>query len=90
LRWLIRASLSAASFLESPQYNRFIMVMNTVAWFLEKLALRGELTWSNQSIPLEEHLKLFEEMIIGYIDQSLNPNASASTENKDGVTHGNE
>jgi AcrR family transcriptional regulator len=28
---------------EYPQGNRFIMVMSTVIWFLEKLALRGEL-----------------------------------------------
>lgn len=48
--------------------DRFGMVVSTVIWFLEKLALRGELTWSDQAIPLEEHLKLFEEMIVGYID----------------------
>ena len=54
-----------------PQGNRFIMIMSTVIWFLEKLALRGELTWSDQAIPLEGHLQLFEEMIIGYIDRLL-------------------
>lgn len=52
-----------------PQGDRFVMVLNTVVWFLEKLALRGELTWSDQAVPLEEHLKLFEEMIVGYIDR---------------------
>ncbi|MBN1877289.1 MAG: TetR/AcrR family transcriptional regulator [Anaerolineae bacterium] len=56
---------------EDPQGNRLIMIMSTVIWFLEKLALRGELTWSDQAIPLEEHLKSFEEMIMGYIDQLL-------------------
>lgn len=51
--------------------DRFGMVLSTVVWFLEKLALRGELTWSDQTIPIEEHLKLFEEMIVGYIEQSI-------------------
>jgi AcrR family transcriptional regulator len=55
-----------------PQYNRVIMIVSTVIWFLEKLALRGELTWSDASVPLEENLKLFEEMILGYIDRQLN------------------
>jgi AcrR family transcriptional regulator len=54
---------------ESAEGNRVLMVVSTVIWFLEKLALRGELTWSDQTVPLEEHLKLFEEMIMGYIDQ---------------------
>ena len=51
--------------------DRLGMILSTVVWFLEKLALRGELTWSDQSIPLEEHLKLFEEMIVGYIEKSI-------------------
>jgi len=51
--------------------NRFHMVLSTVVWFLEKLALRGELTWSDQRVPLATHLQLFEEMIVGYIDQFL-------------------
>jgi hypothetical protein len=56
---------------EHPQGNRLIMVTSTVIWFLEKLALRGELTWSDQMVPLSEHLKPFEEMIIGYIDRFM-------------------
>ena len=55
----------------APQGDRLVMVMNNVIWFLEKLALRGELTWSDQAIPLEEHLRLFEEMIIGYIERTM-------------------
>jgi AcrR family transcriptional regulator len=54
---------------EHPQGNHLIMITSTVIWFLEKLALRGELTWSDQTVPLAEHLKLFEEMIVGYIDR---------------------
>jgi hypothetical protein len=47
------------------------LIMNTVVWFLEKLALRGELTWSNKEVPLEEHLRIFEDMILGYIDRLI-------------------
>ena len=57
--------------LDSMQGSRFIMVLSTVIWFLEKLALRGELTWSSPDVPLEIHLQLFEEMIIGYIDRFI-------------------
>jgi AcrR family transcriptional regulator len=48
-----------------------VVIMNTVTWFLEKLALRGELTWSNQDVPLEEHLKIFEDMVMGYFDRLI-------------------
>ena len=56
---------------QTPQGSRFVVVMSTVIWFLEKLALRDELTWSDHAVPLEEHLKSFEEMIVGYIDRSM-------------------
>jgi AcrR family transcriptional regulator len=58
---------------EYPQGNHFIMIMSTVIWFLEKLALRGELTWSDRAVPLNEHLQLFEDMILGYLDRILDP-----------------
>lgn len=54
-----------------PHGNRFIMAISTVIWFLEKLALRGELTWSDQAVPLQEHLTLFEDMIMGYLDRLM-------------------
>jgi hypothetical protein len=54
-----------------PQGGLFVVIMSTVIWFLEKLALRGELTWSDQAVPLEEHLS-FEEMVTGYIDRLAN------------------
>lgn len=57
---------------EHPQGNHIIMITSTVIWFLEKLALRGELTWSDQAVPLADHLKLFEDMVIGYIDRCTN------------------
>jgi len=47
------------------------VIMNAVVWFLEKLALRGELTWSDHQIPLEEHLKIFEQMVAGYFDRLI-------------------
>jgi len=45
------------------------VIISTITWFLEKLALRGELTWSDPSIPIEEHLKFFEEMMMRSFDQ---------------------
>jgi AcrR family transcriptional regulator len=50
------------------QGSHFAVILNNLTWFLEKLAMRGELTWSNPSIPLEEHLKNYEEMVMLYID----------------------
>ena len=48
------------------------MAVSTVIWFLEKLALRGELTWSDEAVPLQQYLDHFEDMIVSYID-SLQP-----------------
>ncbi len=45
------------------------VILSTIIWFLEKLALRGELTWSDPSVPLEKHLQFFEEMIMHSFDQ---------------------
>jgi len=53
----------------APGDNRAAVVLSAVIWFLEKLALRGELTWSDQAIPLEDHLALFEDMIVHTIDR---------------------
>jgi AcrR family transcriptional regulator len=53
---------------EPRQGSRLAVIINNVIWFLEKVAMRGELTWSDPSIPLEEHLKTFEDMIMVYID----------------------
>lgn len=52
-----------------PYDRQLSVVMNNVIWFLEKLALRGELTWGDQEVPMEEHLKVFEEMVMGYFDR---------------------
>jgi AcrR family transcriptional regulator len=56
---------------EHPHGNQLSVIMNTIIWFLEKLALRGENTWSDQEVPLEVHLKTFEDMIMGYFDRIM-------------------
>lgn len=53
---------------DPDQSSPIAVILNNLTWFLEKLAMRGELTWSDPSIPLEEHLKNYEEMIMLYID----------------------
>jgi AcrR family transcriptional regulator len=45
------------------------VILSTIIWFLEKLALRGELTWADPAIPLEQHLQFFEGMIMRAFDQ---------------------
>lgn len=52
-----------------PNPSERSVIMSSLIWFLEKLALRGELTWSDSSVPLEDHLKIFEAMIFTYLDQ---------------------
>ncbi len=61
--------VGSASADADPRMRQIPVIMNNVIWFLEKLALRGEVTWSDQAIPLEEHLRVFEEMILGYFDR---------------------
>jgi AcrR family transcriptional regulator len=56
---------------DPPHSEEVTVILNTVIWFLEKLALRGELTWSNKEVPLEEHLRIFEEMVMGYFDRLI-------------------
>ena len=51
--------------------NEIGVILNTVVWFLEKLALRGEVTWSNKDVPLQQHLQIFEDMLMGYIDRLI-------------------
>lgn len=57
----------------SADANReaLVVINSTVVWFLEKLALRGELTWSDKAVPLAEHLRIFAEMITGYFDRLI-------------------
>jgi AcrR family transcriptional regulator len=48
--------------------NKLGIILDTFTWFLEKLALRGEITWTDPAIPLEEHLEFFEKMILSSLD----------------------
>jgi len=52
-----------------PYPSERSVIMSSLVWFLEKLALRGELTWSDEAVPLEDHLKIFEDMIMAYLDK---------------------
>ena len=56
---------------QSPYRKELTVLISTVIWFLEKLALRGELTWSDRETPLEQHLQVFEEIIMGYFDRLI-------------------
>jgi AcrR family transcriptional regulator len=47
---------------------RLGIILDTFTWFLEKLALRGEVTWADPAVPLEEHLEFFEKMILRSFD----------------------
>jgi len=62
----------SAQKLPPPAYrNELTVLISAVIWFLEKLALRGELTWSDQDILLEQHLQVFEQIIMGYFDRLI-------------------
>jgi len=52
-----------------PNPSERSVIMSALIWFLEKLALRGELTWSDAEIPIEEHLHIFEQMIFSYLEK---------------------
>ncbi len=54
--------------LERATMDRLLLLISTTIWFLEKLAMRGELTWSDPSTPLDTHLATFGEMIFTYLD----------------------
>lgn len=55
----------------APESSRPEVILSATIWFLEKIALRGELTWSDAAIPLEAHLGVFEEMVTIYIEHCL-------------------
>jgi AcrR family transcriptional regulator len=65
--------LSGNGFIASPEGRRCVVIMNTVIWFLEKVALRGEASWFELGVPLEEQLTIFEEMVTSYLERLLTP-----------------
>lgn len=52
-----------------PNPSERSVIMSSLIWFLEKMALRGELTWADSNTPVQEHLKIFEEMVITYLEK---------------------
>lgn len=48
-----------------------VTVMNTIMSFLEKMAARGELMSDEQEVPLDDQLRLFDEMIGVYFDSLM-------------------
>lgn len=76
----LRAHWKGLKSLERPkaasESSRAEVILSAAIWFLEKIALRGELTWSDAAIPLEAHLGVFEEMITIYIEHCLRETAS--------------
>jgi len=56
---------------DHPDGARFNMIVSVVTWFLQKTAMRGELTWRSETVPLSTHLQVFEEMIMVYMEHCL-------------------
>jgi AcrR family transcriptional regulator len=63
--------LSATRAGMNPDGRRSVVVLSAAIWFLEKVALRGEVTWFDLGIPLEEQLAIFEQMVMRYIERLL-------------------
>jgi len=68
-----KAQLQTSSLGESPVEgypppraygNRLGIILDTFTWVLEKLALRGEFTLSDPSIPMEQNLEFFEKIML--------------------------
>lgn len=53
------------------QRSLIIVILNTVMSFLEKMAARGELMGAEQEVPLDVQLRVFKEIIGGYIDRLI-------------------
>lgn len=59
---------------------RLGIILDAFTWFLEKLALRGELTWAGPGISLAEQLDFFEKMILRSFDLLEQGESTESTE----------
>jgi AcrR family transcriptional regulator len=49
--------------------QRYLVVLNSVIWFLERVALRGGVTMADRATSLKTQLAIFEEMVVGYLDR---------------------
>ena len=71
-----RAQLADAPWLQSnwltdPTAQRAIVLLSSVIWFLEKVALRDDGTGSVQGIPVAEQLHILEEIVTVYVEHLL-------------------
>lgn len=74
---LIKERYSSAFFREAAQgakafeFQSCVVILSSVIWFLEKVALRGEVTYYDLGIPLEEQLAIYEEIVMQSFDNLL-------------------
>jgi AcrR family transcriptional regulator len=54
-----------------PQAAQVMMLINTIMSFLQKMALRGELLEMEQELPMDDQLRMFEDMIGMYFDRLI-------------------
>lgn len=54
-----------------PEEQRCFVILSSVIWFLEKVAVRGEVLIGAPDVSLTEHLQIFEEMVMVYIEHLL-------------------
>lgn len=60
---------------DHPEGARFNVIVSVVTWFLQKTAMRGELTWHSETVPLSTYLQVFEDMIMVYVEHCLKETA---------------
>jgi AcrR family transcriptional regulator len=76
-RWLAEESIlvklsgaiAAPGGAMGPLEQRYLVVLNSVIWFLERIALRGGVTMADLDTSLESQLAIFEEMVVGYLER---------------------
>ncbi|MBN9390968.1 MAG: TetR/AcrR family transcriptional regulator [Chloroflexi bacterium] len=74
---LIKEKYSSAVFKEVAQsrkayeFQSCVLILSSVIWFLEKVALRGEVTYYDLGIPLAEQLAIYEEIVMKSFDNLL-------------------
>jgi AcrR family transcriptional regulator len=56
---------------EIPYGEHVLMTMNAVMSFLQRMAARGELMASEQGLPVQDQLNLFDEMIGAHFDRLI-------------------
>jgi AcrR family transcriptional regulator len=54
-----------------PEVQRAAVILSAVLWFLEKVAMRGEVILGAPELPLAQQLQTLEEMVLVYIAHLL-------------------